>query len=514
MPELTAYVPQLATPVNPISKEPVPGLVGPPALDRAALQPSNASCAILSAVPPQGTAPIVVSARDRMRAGRLTPFIFYDDKPFADFTRFLRASGKSLKTELQYARAVALLISFIIAKAVDFESQERRRELYVAFAHSLRFGTIREGLDPDGLWWSPLKLHYVSTILHRACAFSDWLLTEHDVSALNPTRMATLAEQISLWRRRSFYKYNALLGHISGTDRNSSHTTRAFKFAESIPLFSGDPPAFPVGRFADLMRIGFVRQRYERSTDLSRRLRIRDMMVALLLEGGGLRDSEPFHIFVGDVQADPEDDTLPIVRVFHPTDGHIRYVDPITGTLKTTNRAAYLRAAFDRVPLNVDSTKNGWKGNLLQAGGYMPVYWFPRDYGRLFFELYKIYVLTIRPITLPHPWLFVTIDGEPLTAKAYTKLHAKAVIRTGLKVEKGLGTTPHGHRHAFALRVNDAVKAGILDTKIFMLMMHHRSLLSQNTYNQPDIETVNAALKVAELRMPIDELAKFLGRIS
>ncbi|MCH2841427.1 hypothetical protein K3V81_14775, partial [Listeria monocytogenes] len=53
-----------------------------------------------------------------------------------------------------------------------------------------------------------------------------------------------------------------------------------------------------------------------------------------------------------------------------------------------------------------------------------------------------------------HPYLFVSakedVKDAPYTIGAYRQLHGKAVRRIGLIPSKNSGTTPHGHRHAYA----------------------------------------------------------------
>ena len=225
-------------------------------------------------------------------------------------------------------------------------------------------------------------------------------------------------------------------------------------------------------------------------------------MVAILLHAGGLRISEPFHLWVNDVAEDPLDPSLAFVRVFHPSDGMITFNDPTTGNVRQTNRATYLETHCHRRPLNLESRYNGWKGNALERGdNCMSVFWYPRDYGRLFLTLFKIYITRVRSLSLDHPWLFVTESGRPLTSKAYRKQHDVGVARLGLDVRKQLGTTPHGHRHSYGQRIEQAVQKGFLTEKVFMRVFHHNSLTSQRSYSQQEFSQISRLLTIADAEL-------------
>ena len=79
----------------------------------------------------------------------------------------------------------------------------------------------------------------------------------------------------------------------------------------------------------------------------------------------------------------------------------------------------------------------------------------------------------------------------------YNKAHAAACERIGLTVGKALGTTPHGHRHAFGRRLKNA---GI-DKALIRRFMHHASPESQEVYTQPNTREVMAALEAAAQRL-------------
>jgi len=44
-------------------------------------------------------------------------------------------------------------------------------------------------------------------------------------------------------------------------------------------------------------------------------------LITVLLHGGGLRESEPFHLYVSDVAIDPRNTKSALVRLYHPERG-------------------------------------------------------------------------------------------------------------------------------------------------------------------------------------------------
>jgi integrase len=95
---------------------------------------------------------------------------------------------------------------------------------------------------------------------------------------------------------------------------------------------------------------------------------------------------------------------------------------------------------------------------------------------------------------LKHPFLFVTGRGSPMSPAKFQKLHEAAIRRIGLEPAKRFGTTPHGHRHAYA----QALRRSGLSPEYRRIALHHVSLESQAAYSQPSPEEVQSALHAAD----------------
>ena len=129
------------------------------------------------------------------------------------------------------------------------------------------------------------------------------------------------------------------------------------------------------------------------------------------------------------------------------------------------------------------------------------VHWFPSFWGEAFLQLFRVYITQDRSRHCPHPYLFVskkeTVAGDPYTVDSFRQAHAKAVRKIGLDPSKSLGTTPHGHRHAFGQAL---VNAGV-DRMVVQQALHHKSIDSQTPYTMPTADQVAMALKDAEIRL-------------
>lgn len=444
-----------------------------------------------------GLGHVMVTVRDGDRSDRLTVLILLDGKPFLPLLEYFRESNFSLSSEEVYARAVGQLIDFIAARGLEFQEVESRPNFFNSFAHALKHGTIVEGCDPNGLWWVPRASRNAGQLLAAALEVSDWLVLKADATALNPWRTARFAEKMAFWRRWNRASAHSLLKHLKTEPGPRASLARKNAFP-TVKLATADepPPAFPEALFSDLLFDGFIRPGNRTSALIHVRQNLRDMMVALLMHGGGLRVSEPFHLFAEDVLENPHDPSIAFVRVFHPSEGLIEIEKTYDGQTKL-NREAYLKLYYGRSPLNQTGKRTGWKNNLVQANGmFMPVYWFPNEYGRLFLKLFKAYISYSRPPS-SLPWLFLTEAGLPMTAKAYAHQYRAAIHRLGIRPRKADGTTPHGHRHAYGQRLSAAKHSGLIDEKTVQLCLHHRSVVSQHVYTQTSIADVTSILERA-----------------
>ena len=128
---------------------------------------------------------------------------------------------------------------------------------------------------------------------------------------------------------------------------------------------------------------------------------------------------------------------------------------------------------------------------LLHGAGFR--YWFIPKFGDLFLTLWYRHLEQVVQLDRSHPFAWVNLTqakGEMYTMTHYERAHARACRRIGLVVGKEVGTTPHGHRHAYGRRL---VAGGFQPIEI-KKFMHHHSLDSQSVYTTPTPKQVMEAL--------------------
>ena len=420
--------------------------------------------------------------------------------------------ARALGWQRHTASAVGLFIDFLYANTANFKARYLSN-VFALFAEALVRGTIdTDGCDDSGLFWEPKSVSRARRLLGAVTAFSDWLENRYGASQLNPKRPATLAERIAYWRRLDKRQPHALLGYATyrSDHRRRASTVRAVDVPrKSVTAIGREAKAFPDDRILDLLGTGFAVRGKPSWAQLHERLSLKDILVTILLHGGGLRVSEPFHLFVSDVRIDPANPNSGVVRLYHPEQGAAPpdYVDPVSGRRIVADREEYLRVRWRMEPrtLTEGRFKSGWKDlHLLNARQkYALVHWFAPAWGELFLAFFKPYIVHCRPRNCGHPYLFVSrkpaFQGDPYTIDSYRQAHAAAVRRIGLVPAKDLGTTPHGHRHAYGRRL---AGAGV-DELTIQRAMHHRSPASQTVYTAP--ATAEIAATLAAVRSSADD---------
>lgn len=422
-------------------------------------------------------------------AGILAPLLDY----------FLaRQHVRSLAWMGKVVRSVQTFLEYLQANP----QQRNTPLLFSNFAQRLYSGTfdVRTCLDGSGLCWSPRSSADARNIITDLTLFFDWMGENNQVAAtINPKVKASAYDVQWLELAQQYRRDNGLLGHLwSSTD--STPQSRKVQSRREPLVHHSEPPAFPDDRFEELITKGFK---------VGNRIDYRAILITLLLHGAGFRESEPFHLFVEDVVPDPRNPRRALVRIHHPSEGFAPdgWRDAL-GRPRQGNRTTYLAEKFGLVPRDVmlDIRHAGWKGGFHDAKYYKQAYWFEPEHGELFLAVWQKYLHQVARVARTHPFALINLTREPLggmyTIAQFVKAHAAACRRIGLEVAKGLGTTPHGHRHAYGGRL---ARAGVSKAMI-RRFMHHSSLESQDVYTQPSSTEIQAALESAA-----DKLALTVG---
>ncbi len=425
------------------------------------------------------------------------PIVVTDSGVLTGFARYLYLNrDKSRSWQDAATLAIRLLLEYMEVQA---GSTDNPRELFTEFANSLFSGTVEGGDDPSGLYWSARSIDDASKLINHITRFSDWLATRNEDAGirLNPWRKATRIEERLNWAAYTHRRDNAFLNHLWRNKSPKMDRSREVR-ARNLPIHSMTPAnAFPEEMLERLMVDGFRR----RARDSRGKVDLRNVLITILMHFGGLRLSEALSLWSDDVQF--EQGKL-IVRVYHPEHG--------LAPDGKSSRATYLRNKFDLIPrkrlVRTDPLFLGWKNPLLtdEIRKCFEVVFFPAStIESIFASLWRDYHLKQRIKPKPgeyHPYAFTNAQGQPYTHVAFRRAHRLAVERIGLEYAKELGTTPHGHRHAYGQRLN-AAKATPLQIR---LAMHHQSIESSKTYTKPTSSLFREQIR--ELDSKLGELYK------
>lgn len=414
-------------------------------------------------------------------------------EPLLDYYLY-RSHDRSLTWMMKVTRSVRMFLEYL---QTNPKEQDTFR-LFQNFAQRLYTGTFDRdtGLDPSELCWSPRSPQDASHIITNLTDFFEWLSeVRPETAKVNPRYAGGAfdrqAEEAAFQYRRS----KAFLGHTWAANASLIQTGHRVRGRRLPKVEKYEPPAFPEERFKELLYKGFcVGGRYD----------YRGMLITLLLHGAGFRESEPFHLYICDVIPEPVNQNKAAVLIHHPSYGAAPgdWRDE-QGRPRKGNRAEYLAHQFSVSPRTdlMNRRHAGWKGGLHDGPYYKQAYWFLPEYGEWFLNFWYRYLEQVVRVERDHPFAFINLNRQPVgemyTLTQYNKAHAAACERIGLRVGKALGTTPHGHRHAYGRRL---LNAGI-DKTLIRRFMHHASLESQEVYTQATTREVLAALETAANRL-------------
>lgn len=385
--------------------------------------------------------------------------------------------------------AIQLLLDYMDVHQGVFE---KPAELFTEFSNALFTGTIESGRDPSGLYWRARLPDNASTLIGHITQFTDWLakINQKAELQLNPWRQATRYEERLNWAAYSHRRDNAFLSHLWRSKPNTDQSREVC--ARRLPVDDLTPAkTFPEGKIDLLLDDGFRR----RARDKRGPIDLRNVLITLLMHYGSLRLSEALSLWSDDVTV--ENGNV-IVRIYHPDYG----LAPDGKTMRTV----HLQERYGLLPrkelVKNDQLFLGWKNPLItdEVLKCFEVFFFPSAAGMKFVKLWRDYHLKqrVRPAAnAQHPYAFTNRNGQPYTHYMFRKAHRLAVMRIGLEYGKHLGTTPHGHRHAFGQRMA-AADSPVLSIKT---AMHHQSIESSKTYTQPTSDDFRNRLFEMESRL-------------
>jgi len=412
-------------------------------------------------------------------------------REFLDYWEAPSNCGYSLSWWRKAVQAIGLLVDHRAATqaATGLPAPWGPHYLQTLKMH-LRHGTFVE-VDkvlacPLGLHWQGRGERAVWEAMSHITRFGDFCTERYGWPWLNPYAMLPVPGRT--WRRTG--PDGAFPRGDAGRGRLDNERVVPIRIGGGGPAY-GDPPAFPAGRLADLPG-AFLRRGAREGQPRETRLHLRDMMIAVLQGAAGLRCSEPFHIYVGDVEEDPTQPGVARVRVHDPVDSAVPCPGP-GGTWHPVRRADFLQGQ-SYVPRNQThgGTRAGWKSPIVKQDGryrYFEVQWYPIRYGVLFLDLYREY--TARGGARSSPYLFLNDAGSPYTIRQYEKKLKLACLRVGVEPTKAAGGTTHGLRHHYA----QGLKAAGLSESAIAACLNQSDERSAETYTRPFMADVARQLR-------------------
>ncbi|MDH1705895.1 gamma-mobile-trio recombinase GmtY [Acinetobacter johnsonii] len=392
-------------------------------------------------------------------------------------------NSKSESWKERSCYALQLLLKYINA----VPNIDSATKVLKAFTEALITGTINPSNNTDSLelYWRPRSIRDTNNLLFHITHYTDFLMLqdEHSTIRVNPFRQATSYEERLNWCAYYHKQANVFLNHLTNKKNISLQQVRLVgSFKEELIDFEY-AVRFPEDQIERLLYLGF-----EKNGNID----FKSQAITMLMNYGGLRKSEIFHIYSADITPHPNRSLEALVRVYHPELG--ASPDP-----NFKNRREYLLAKTSYKPRNnylfSERLYAGWKTPLLTSKlGYFEVVFNPPVKAKEFLFIWANYLKhqRIEPSkSNPHPFAFTNTLGEPETIKNFQRMHKNAVERIGLPCKKNLGTTEHGHRHAYGFR---ACQAGLNQIEI-QKAMHHKSPTSCFVYIKPTLEEVQEKLR-------------------
>lgn len=408
---------------------------------------------------------------------------------------------KSMTWRNQSCKAMLLLLDYTDSMGDRFQYPQ---QMFASFSEALFEGTIDEkGDDESELNWKPRSPSTANMYIGHVTRFSEWLFnkTGDESNLLNPMRAATKHERICNLAAYHQRKHRAFLSHTYHDDKayknaQFTRTLQRHKVRSKIP----EAKRLKSNVATHLIEDGFWK--YKPNFTKPEQLNLRNVLITMLLAYGGLRISEPFHIFVSDLYDDPIDPKSILVKVCNPV--HADAPDDwcnMKGNMHD-NRENFLLKKYGLLPRNKSNISSYHAG--FKSDGFMEftVQWFPTSAGILFKNLVRIYlsqeIYRVVDKNYPHPFLFTNQNGAPASIAKYRRAHSNALRKLGYDPSRYAGNNPHGSRHNYASSLKESGVSSLATKKA----LHHISIESQKVY-QSEMENKNlrAELMNAEQRM-------------
>ena len=442
------------------------------------------------------------------------------------------------------ARAVGLFFDYCRASEgfINYHSPDAHRTIFKLFSWALLNGTIDNETVTDRLklYWPSSSIDVSKRLCSAILDFENFCDNQDIISTslLRDNKITKpVNEQASLKflhtaikiKNRSFLSHLIEANKLGNKLKNKNNKDILnLGSSGSRARTNSEEKRFPEELIAPLFKYGFLKN--PSAQLMSDKEDITAKMITLLLFFGGIRESEPFHIWVNDVipvDIKSIDDCQVFLR--HPVEA----LTFLAGENVTRKEFLAQRGMLPRYKNPIKSLRANWKDLELDSSLSAPVFFMHEGAAKLFNAMYIYYINHYRPKlediaksngNPSHPFLFVAAGVDHITGKSYQGLPYsvsaylsaferaldKVEVALGITIPRGKqnGTTPYGSRHFYLGTLTDV---GI-PNKVIQKCAKHRSILSQEAYNTPTNEGVQQKLTEARGAIYINSSLDFLNK--
>lgn len=441
---------------------------------------------------------VTMKQKVKLKSGKQDEFILLYIKPEGAqapivlkelFDFFSQNASKSLSWQRHMARAVGLFYDYCVVKSSRYKNDND-------VADAIR-GFVEISLSGDAeLGWAPTSISSVKRNLSCVIEFSKYT-SESQAENLLPADSDT---KLKYLYRAFEVKKHVLLSHVTNVKRVADRIRALSK--DHLYKFNGLPNSryvqlFPEDMIDPLFIHGFEKSNGE---DLGCK------MITALMLFGGMRNSEPFHLWFNDFSIYPSTGGLGIF-LHHPSESACN-IPPYANM----SRKEYLmhRGLNPRNDRNTSKSYHaGWKNlavdNLFRTEirlihkkieSHFLTWW--NDYMSLRQTCMEVYK---EKHGHEHPFFFVKTGdkndtGAPLSMASYIKSLKRAISRLqkkGYLIEWGYnhGVSPHPMRHWFITKLEEHD----VSPKIIQSLANHRNIMSQEVYKGANAKEIDEACR-------------------
>jgi len=440
---------------------------------------------------------VTVKQKVKLTSGKLDEYIILYIKPygtespivFKELFKFFTFNGsRSLSWQRQFARATGLFYDYCIIKSTAYQNDNNVIDAIRGFVECSLAGDAELG-------WSPSSVEVVKRNLSRILEFSKFT-SDSLGNSLLPNDGNT--------RLRYFYR-----AYEAKQNRVTSHVLDVKKIAAKLQALSTDHiyhfNRSPQGRAIQLFPEDIIEPLFKYGFKTPHDEDLGTKMITALMLFGGMRNSEPFHLWFNDFSLYPSTGELAIF-LHHPSESSCNIPPQKMMLRKEYLMHRGLKPRNDRATSK--SYHAGWKDLAVDNQHRTEIRLIHTDVEQHFIHWWSDY-MHLRELCMKsykekhgfeHPFFFVKTGdkndlGAPLSIKAYLGALKRAIVRLeklGYAVQWGYmdGVSPHPMRHWFITKLEE----NDVNPKIIQGLANHRNILSQEVYKGATAKQINAAL--------------------